>query len=170
MGSVKPTLTVTIDRQKEFNDYVKSLAKGDVLVGIPESETARKDYEENGVMNNATLLAINEFGSPVNNIPPRTPMGTGINLAQDAIAEQFKLAAVEAWDKGQSAIVQRFDKAGLIASQAVKNVINQQINMDEPADSTLKSRASKGFKGIKALLVTGQMRNAITWVNRARGK
>ena len=32
------------------------------------------------------------------------------------------------------------------------------------SDATLETRESEGFKGTKALIVTGQMRNAITYV------
>jgi hypothetical protein len=160
----KPSLTVTKDNTKFFNDLIKRFKDDSVLVGIPESESAR---DGQGI-SNAAILAINEFGSPLNNIPPRTPMATGIRLAQDAIGAEYKKAAQQALSKGLSALSVYYERIGLIASNSVKRTINEQINMQAPAESTLKSRESKGFKGTKALLVTGQLRNAITYVVKGK--
>lgn len=160
----QPSITVTVDRTKEVNDIVKRFRRDGVLVGIPQSETERSVDEGGAGITNAALLAISEFGSPLNNIPARNPMSTGLKMAADAIAEEFKKAAQKAFSKGISAISQYYARAGMIAVSSIKNVINQQIDMQGPAESTLKSRQSRGFAGTKSLLVTGQMRNAITYV------
>ncbi len=154
------TLLVTKDFTKEFNSIVKSFRKYAVLVGIPEDTSGRKANDE--AINNATLLAINNFGSPANNIPARPVMQIGIKDAQDAIAENFKKAALEAFSKGISAVFTNYERAGIVAANSIKKAINSQEGIDPPADSTLTARASAGFKGTKALIVTGQMRNAIT--------
>lgn len=168
----KPTLTVTSDFTKEFNETIKGFQSDAVLIGIPEEKTDRKpgDKGEDGPINNATLLAINEFGSPVNNIPPRPVMAIGIRNAQEEIAEQFKQATKSALKTGISALQVYYNRAGLIASNAVKKAINAQEGFDGPAESTLAARKSAGFKGTKALIVTGQMRNAITYVINKGGK
>lgn len=163
----KPTLTVTADFTKQFNDVVARFKKDAVLVGIPEAKGPRED---GAPINNATLLAINNFGSPANNIPPRPVMDIGIKKAQAPIAEQFKLAAQNALTKGVAALEQYYERVGIIASQTIKKVINDQEGFPGPAESTLKARkyiGTKGFKGIKSLIVTGQMRNAITYVVRS---
>lgn len=158
--SAQPTL-VTEDFTENFNKIVKSFRRDAVLVGIPEQDTERKEDEP---INNAALLAINEFGSPKNNIPPRPAMAIGIRNAQDAIAEQFKLAAQGALTKGLAAIPIAYNRAGIIASNSVKKAINAQEGFPGPSEATLAARESAGFKGTKALVVTGQMRNAITYV------
>ena len=85
---MKPTLTVTSDFTKEFNDIVKQFKRDAVLVGIPELDSKRKDDDEKPEpINNAALLAINEFGSPIQNIPARPVMSIGIRNAQEEIAE-----------------------------------------------------------------------------------
>lgn len=157
----QPTLTVTCDFTAEFNKIVRRFKRDEVLVGIPESDTER---DEDSPINNATLLAINDFGSPANNIPARPVMEIGIRNAQEAIAEQFKKAAVGALSKGLAALSPAYNRIGIIASTSVKKAINSQQDIEPPADSTLAARRSRGFKGTKALIVTGQMRNAITYV------
>jgi hypothetical protein len=165
---MKPTLKVTSDFTKQFNDTVKRFRNDEVLVGIPEETSPRsdKDEKEEQPVNNATLLAINEFGSPVNNIPPRPVMAIGILNAKKEIAEEFKKAAIKALTQGLKAVDTYYQRAGIIASNSVKKAINDQEGISAPAESTLRARRAKGFKGEKALIVTGQMRNSITYVVR----
>lgn len=157
----KPSLVVTEDFTENFNQIVKQFKRDAVLVGIPEADTERKEDEP---ITNAAILAINEFGSPLNNIPPRPVMAIGIRNAQDAIAEQFKLAAQGALSKGLAALPVAYNRAGLIASNSIKKAVNSQEGIEAPSDATLAARAAAGFKGTKALIVTSQMRNAITYV------
>lgn len=161
-------LTVTKDFTKDFNKIIASFKRDEVLVGIPEAKGPRKDDAE---INNAALLAIANFGSPINNIPAWPVMSIGIKAAQDDIAAQFKLAAVKALTDGHSAVDQYYDRAGSIASTSIKNVLTDQVQVpaDKPEASTLRARkytTKAGFVGTKYWLVTGQLRNAITWVLR----
>jgi len=112
-------------------------------------------------------LAINHFGSEAAHIPPRPVLTTGIRNAQKAIAEEFKKAAIGALSKGSSALETYYERAGTIASNSCKKVINDQEGLKAPSKATLESRkylTATGFKGKKALLVTAQLRNAITYV------
>jgi hypothetical protein len=141
MSSI-PTFQVTIDKTEDFKKIIAGFQRDAVLVGIPEETGERKnDPKEKGEISNAALLAINNFGSPINNIPPRPVMQIGIRNAQAAIAEHFKTMARDVW--------------------------SNQEGIAGPAASTLASRKSDGFKGTKALIRTGQMRNAITYVVRS---
>lgn len=159
-----PTLTVTKDFTKSFNEIIKRFKNDEVLVGIPVSEAGR---DEKGI-NNATLLAINNFGSPANNIPARPVMEIGIRNAQDEIAEQFKKAAVQGLSKGAQALEYYYERAGMIGANSIKKAINDQDGIAPPSEATLKMRESMGFKGTKALIVTAQMRNAITYLVRRK--
>jgi uncharacterized NAD-dependent epimerase/dehydratase family protein len=163
----KPALVVTSDFTKEFNDTIAKFKRDAVLVGIPEADAERKgenNEEQEAPISNAAILAINEFGSPINNIPPRPVMAIGIRNAQEAIAEELKKATKEALAKGVSVLSKYYNRAGLIASNSIKKAINSQDGIEGPSDATLAARESAGFKGTKALIVTGQMRNAITYV------
>lgn len=171
--SKMPTLTITEDRTDEFNAIIKRFRRDDVLVGIPQQDTTREPAENaDGVqseINNATLLAINEFGSPAQNIPARPVMAIGIRAAQKEIAEQFKQAMLGAFKTGISALSTYYNRAGIIASTSIKKTINAQEGIKEPSEATLETRRAQGFKGTKALIVTGQMRNAITYVVKGEG-
>lgn len=167
---MKPTLKVTSDFTQKFNDAIKRFQRDAVRVGIPQDEGKRKKEDE---INNATILAMNHFGSPANNILPRPVMTIGLKKAQAAIAEQFKIAAQDVLSKGTAALDTYYERAGIIASNAVKAAINSQEGIAPPSEATLSARkylTKEGFKGTKALLVTGQMRNAITYVVQKWGK
>lgn len=157
----KPYLKVTADFTKDFQKVIGKFRNDVVLVGIPEDENSRGDGDPIG---NAALLAINNFGSPANNIPARPVMTIGIREAQGEIAEQFKAAARQALSGAAAALSRAYQRAGIIASTSIKKVINEQLGIDPPSEATLKRREIAGFKGTKALIVTGQMRNAITYV------
>lgn len=157
----KPSLKVTSDFTDQFNAVIKRFKNDQVLVGIPASDSER----DNGTqITNAALLAINEFGSEANGIPPRPVMAIGIKNAQAEIAEQYKKATIKALTEGVAVLSPLYNKIGIIASTSIKKAINAQIGFPGPSDATLKSREQKGFKGTKSLIVTGQMRNAITYV------
>ncbi len=158
---MKPTIEVTSDFVKDVNDIIKKFKRDAVLVGIPAEETARQDDSE---PNNATLLALNNFGSPANNIPARPVMALGIAAAQDDIVTAFKQGAKDALTKGLAALPIAYNRVGIIASTSIKKVINSQEGFAPPSPATLAIRKAEGFKGTKALIVTGQMRNAITYV------
>lgn len=161
MHMSKPTLTVTKDLTGSFLKLIDALKNTSVLVGIPADSKSRDEG-----ITNAQLLAINNFGSPANNIPARPVLQVGIRNAQDAIAEQFKKAGQTVLTKGQGAIDAYYERAGIIAAQSVKKSINDQDfdGAPGPSDATLRARKSAGFSGTKSLIVSGQMRNSITSV------
>lgn len=162
----KTGVTVSKDFTKDFKAIIDRFKNDDVLVGIPEEKTPRKD----GSINNATLLAINNFGSPANNIPARPVMQIGIKNAQEDVAGEFRKAAQTVLKEGQAAIDRYFQRAGILASQSIKKAINDQDfgGAPGPSPATLSARKSAGFLGTKSLIVTGQLRNSITYVLRKK--
>ena len=168
-----PNFKVTADFTKTFNETIKSFKNDAVLVGIPEAENTRDPSEQKETIGNAAILAINHFGSDEANIPRRPVLTLGIAKAQAQIADQFKKAAVAALKSGASALTQYYNRAGTIAANSCKQIINSQEGLAPPAASTLRARkylTKSGFKGEKALLVTGQVRNSITYVLKGGDK
>ena len=189
------TLKVTKDFTKDFNDIVSKFKNDAVLVGIPEADNERKNEEESQDIGNAAILAINHFGSEKAGIPPRPVLTIGIRNAQEEIAEQFKKAAVNALTQGVSALDTYYERAGTIAANACKKVITDQEEIKAPSENTIairraggfhkwvesgadlgsfnystsKIKSVGGFAGHKALLVTGQLRNAIIYVVKGFG-
>jgi hypothetical protein len=161
---MKATFTVEKDLTAKFKEAIARFKNDSVLVGIPADETHRDGDDP---ITNAAILAINHFGSDDGKIPPRPVLSIGIRKAQAAIAEQFKKMAQSALTSGTSAIETYYERAGSIAANSVKKVITDQDGISPPSPATLKARqyiTKSGFKGTKALVVTGQMRNAITYV------
>lgn len=156
---------VTEDFTANFNRVIKKFKRDAVLVGIPEEESPR----EHGTINNATLLALNNFGSPVNNIPARPVMAIGIKNAQPEIIKAFRDGAKKALSGGLGALSAAYNRAGIVAAVSIKKAINSQEGIEPPAVATLIVRKAAGFSGTKALIVTGQMRNAITHVVKGEG-
>ena len=162
----KPFLKVS-DFTDSLKNAIAALKDQQTLVGIPSTKDGRKE-EDGDQIGNAAILFINEFGSPANNIPARPVMAIGIKKAQPQVTEELKKAAQSALSKGPDGVSAYFERAGIIASNSVKGVINDQEGIEHIAFSTALGRLRKGFKGDKALIVTGQMRNAITYVVRNR--
>lgn len=157
----KPTLKVASDFTEEFNRAINTFKHDPVLIGIPEDNTERKDGDP---ISNAAILAINEFGSPLNNIPAWPVMSIGLKNAANEIAEQFKKAIKGTLTKGTGTLEAYYIRAGIIASNSVKRAINDQEGAPSLAESTIDARRARGFRGNKRLIVTGQVRNAITFV------
>lgn len=153
---------VVFDGMKKFNDAMKALAVTDVKVGIPES-TAERNSDEFDSMSNAAIGYVQENGSDLANIPPRPHLVPGVKKVQAEVANEFKQAAQKCMDD-PSAIVKHYTRAGIIASNSVKKIITDQEGFEELSFFTLLARERDGFKGDKALIRTGQYRNAITYV------
>lgn len=161
----KPKLTMTTDLTKKFIESIDKLDKNTVLVGVPVDTSARAN-DNNQPMNNATLLAMANYGSAANNIPPWPVMKIGIEAAKEEITDQFKKAAQSVLSKGASVLDQFYNRAGIIASTSIKKVINDQVQVppDKPEASTIAARERRGFQGTKYWIVTGQLRNSITYI------
>jgi len=158
---------VTFDGTKKFQEAMKALAVSDVYVGIPEESDERQvdRMAESGEaeMNNASIGYINEYGSDIAGIPPRPHLVPGVKAVSKEVAEEFKQAAKKAFND-PSAVLKHYTRAGIIASNSVKKIITDQEGFEAPSFFTLLQREREGFKGDKALIRTGQYRNAITFV------
>jgi hypothetical protein len=154
---------VVFDGTKKFQEAMKVLAASEVYVGIPADTSDRKKLEEGEFMTNASIGYLNENGSDVAGIPPRPHLIPGIKAVQKEVANEFKQAAQKAFND-PSAVLKHLNRAGIIATNSVKKIITDQDGFTPLAESTLRAREAQGAKGDKALIRTGQYRNAITYV------
>lgn len=193
---VKTGAKVTADNLCKLLLSLQVLAAKQVLVGIPAENDVRTG-DEKGPMNNATLAYIHEHGAPEAGIPARPFLVPGIKQTQPKVLSILKATAKRAVGikADPTAAENGLKAAGMVAVSAVQAYIN-----DAPftplAESTIKARARRGRKGAKAeltrradgggvataedialsnanvrpLVDTGQMRRAITYVLRGRGK
>lgn len=163
---MKPFMRVTKDFTKGLTAAINDLQDLETLVGIPANKASRK--EADGEINNAALLYINNFGSPKQNIPARPVMDIGIAKTLSQTTEELKSAALKALEFKGGQLEVYYERIGIIASNSVKQVINDQEGIEPISFSTELARKRRGFMGEKALVVTGQMRNAITYVVRSK--
>lgn len=160
-----------------FNTMVNSILKTtrkELLVGIPELSVDR----EEGGMSNAALAYIHEHGSPLQNIPARPFMDSGIDSVRKSINEQLFEVAKACMENDGDKIGVLFEKAGLVAVNGIRNYIANNNDFAPLAESTKRSRfnriksnkskslsrRSESMAGYKPLIDTAQMLKSITYV------
>lgn len=152
------SLKVTIDKVAGVLKNIKQIENARVLVGIPKEENSRSDEP----IGNAGIGYVQEFGSPARNIPARPFLIPGVKAVQDQVADALADGAKNILDGGSIASSQT--KAGIVAQNSVKATITKGEGFEPLAESTIKARQRKGFKGTKPLIRTGQLRNSIVYI------
>lgn len=157
------TVKITKDSVYALMSNIRAMASKQVLVGVPEDKGARKSGDG---ISNAQIAYISENGSPLNNIPARPSIVPGIEEAQEDIVKLLGAGAARALN-APGEIDKALERAGLRAVSSIRAVITR--NDFEPLKpGTLRARERRGFKGTKALIVTGQFRNSINYVVRKK--
>lgn len=150
------------DDSKKIISIVETMAKKNVLVGIP----SQKNHRKKGVMTNSQIGYLNEKGSTAGNIPPRPWLVPGVESSTAKVIKTLKVFAKKSMDKKKDEIERGLTAAGLISQSAVKNYIVKGENFQPLSKVTLEARKSAGFKGEKPLIRTSQMLNSVTFVIR----
>jgi hypothetical protein len=170
---------------------VSVLTSTSVMVGVPKEKAGRKD----GTFSNVEIAYVQDHGSIDGRIPARPFMEPGIKSVQDKIVAQFEEAGKVAFTGTPKRVEAIFNRIGLIASQGIKAKISEGIPPPLAA-STIKGRISRikgkkrrarietalagdeympaipasrqaGAEGVfTPLIVTGALRNSITYVLR----
>jgi hypothetical protein len=161
---------------------INALQKLEILVGIPESRTARKS----GEMNNATLLYIHTKGSPVNNLPARPLIEPALSDPSNADKLSDDLSSI-----AQLALAGKPEQAkrlmsatGMDAVNMIRGWFDDPKNGWEPNKPSTVRRKMNKLKGKKKaaafeafasgefvdsiLVDSGAMRKAITYVLREK--
>ena len=179
-------VVLRIDRVAEMLKAVNVLTSNEVMVGVPDTNAGRRD----GPITNASLAYIHDKGSPDARIPARPFMEPGVKAVQDRITTEFEQAGRLAFAGNINGVMGVFTRVGLIASQSIKAKISEGIP-PPLAPSTIEGRINRvksktrrkklradlasgsaasrqgGTEGLwTPLIVTGQLRNAITYVLR----
>lgn len=164
---------------------IDTLTNTVVMVGVPEDKGQRRE----GEISNAALAYIHDKGSPAASIPARPFMEPGIKAVQGQITQEL-LAAGQEVLKGQATVTTHLNRIGIIATRSIKAKITEGIP-PPLAPSTVQARINRvksrkrraklradlaagtpasrqaGAAGLfTPLIVTGQLRNAITYVLR----
>ena len=162
------------DATKDILAALKRLTKREVLVGIPQASAERKLAPgEKEPASNALIGYVHEFGSPLKNIPARPFLVPGVTSVFDEISARMSrvAAAILEAAPGQASTLAetQLTAAGLTAQAAVQIKITEGP-FQPLAPRTLAARRAKGRTGDKPLIDTGQLRQAITFVVRDKGK
>lgn len=152
---------LVVDNLQDLRNAIDLLTEVEVLVGVPEAETDRKDADE---PTNAALAYIHDNGAPEVNIPARPFMIPGVNNAKPAIVNALIGTARMAARASQpttskkktkqdvAAVIEKgMHTVGLITQNAIRNKIREGIP-PPLSDRTLRARAARGRKGATAEL------------------
>lgn len=156
---VNININITVDNLSQFDAALKIIQKREILVGVPEASGPRKS----GPINNASLAAIHDKGSPSRNIPARPFMEPGIKSVSPQIEQKLLTVGRAVLDGDAVKAEQGMQAAGMIAQNGLRNKINSNIT---PAlkPATLAARRRRGRTGTRTLIDTGQLRNSLTYV------
>lgn len=156
---VNINVNITVDNLSQFEKAINLLKRKQILAGVPEAKTRRRGDP----INNATLAAIHDKGSPSQNIPARPFMEPGIQSVSRQIEQKLLSAGQSVLDGDALKAELRLEEVGLIAQNGLRAKINSNI---QPAlkPATLAARRRRGITGTRTLIDTGQLRNSLTYV------
>jgi len=181
-------VTVVKDDVGKVFKSLRDLIGLQVLVGIPDSGQNSRDGEP---INNATIGYVMETGSPAQNVPARPHLVPGVENSLKESLYQLRAAADAALAGDKPKMLQGLNRAGIVASNEVKHVINSSVppplkpgtirNRHRGRETKMRESeqvylglvakgvdpgAAQGEVGIVTLVNSGQYRNAITYVVR----
>lgn len=160
---MKPAITLSRrDNLPELKARLRELARTEVLVGVPESNTTRKK----GDVTNAELLYIHSKGSPLQHIPARPLVEPAITAPtnRDIIADKLRDAGASILDGKPAEARKGMKLTGMAAVSLIKSWFTDPRNNWAPnAPSTIKRKGSD-----RPLIDLGALRRAITYVLRKK--
>lgn len=183
---MKSGVSVVVDKSRDLEASLKMLSELEALVGIPADKGERKADPENPdgePMTNAQLGYIHETGSPKRNIPARPVLAPGIRKARTPITEQLRAAGLAALDGNEGGVRAAYTKAGIIGQNSVRAQFvdgdlaplaestldkRPKATRDEQGRITKRPKSRRESGAINPLILTGQLRKAITFVVRKR--
>lgn len=157
-------MTVKItDHQEDLRKSIKLLLAKNIYVGIPMSTADRAD----GKITNAALGYIEEYGSPVNNIPARPFLVPGVESVRQEIEQRMKGIAKLALKGKPEQIGQEQNSLGMVAVNAVQTYLSDPNHFAPLAASTIAARKRRGRQPpYSPLIDTGALRRSVTFVVR----
>lgn len=186
----KPFVNVVkkTDRWNDIKGKLEEMQRQQVLVGIPQAKSSRKDEGPN----NAELAYVHSNGSPLQNIPARPFLQPSILENKDRIAAQQAKVIKDALAGNAALMTTDIQKLGLLGQSVAKGWFTDPRNHWPPLSPyTVAARLEKQYKSkkkraaameewfqsvqieggtstVKPLIDSGQLRNAITYVVREK--
>ncbi|MHB9319954.1 hypothetical protein ACP3TG_12665 [Phytobacter diazotrophicus] len=162
--------SITGDNAEAILDALRQLSGTDVLVGIPEGNAPRED----GQLNNAEIGYLQSTGATVEidgetvTLSPRPFLEMGIEDSQVRTTAHLKAAAQYALEGNAEAAARELERAGIIASDSAKAVIESGDRLAPLSEKTIQKRreAKPPIAGDKPLRARGYLLRSITYVVR----
>lgn len=172
------SVTLDVDKTRVINSAIKRLGKMAVYIGIPAD--GEGDERKKGTIRNSDLGYIHEFGSETAGIPPRPFLKPGVESVKDELKKQLQAAAKAALKENDEGMLKHLKLAAGKGERGVRNYMRnapfEPIKL-ETAANRYRDRGNKGpskgeraaiasgsTEGLKPLINTGQLRNAITGI------
>lgn len=158
------SVTLTIDRMHLLRQAMSVLDNGSVLIGIPDD--SEKNHRNDTPETNSEIAFTNEFGEPAENIPARPFLIPGVNNAMEKNERIMLKGAQEVLTltgNPLDSVHNALEAVGLVSARSAQKMIDDGLSPD-PAPYTLMQRRLKGFMGEKPLLVTGNLKQSITYI------
>jgi len=173
---MKSGVRLVRDNSPALTRAIAALTKTACLVGFPASEAERKPEpgEKDQPITNAALGYIHDNGSPAANIPARPFMVPGVTAAAGRITTIYSKAAKAAMGQPSSAdtiVDTAHNKVGLTAQDAIQSKIEAGIPPPLSERTIAERRRRRGADAPETPLIdSGQMKTAVTYVIRPKGK
>jgi hypothetical protein len=190
----KSGVNIRKDRMPEVLDSVHTLAASQVLIGIPQATAERGDE---ATINNAQIGYIQEFGSPVNNIPARPFLVPGVQKAKAPVAKALRRAAEAALAGRGGEVEKALTSAGEAAVVSVRAKLEEgpfvplspatirsrmyqrdtksrrkseqrYLKLLAEGDAVMTPAKAQAMANIKPLINTGELKKAIRAVIRKK--
>lgn len=159
-------LDLKIDKEaleRSYEDVIKRMSectKSYVEVGyIDQTETHKGESKP---ITNLLIAQVQEFGSNYNNVPARPFLYPALDDCKPRIIKALN-KAIQGVLNGYNSMPPTLEVIGTMVRDRAKGRITQQVGFAPLSPWTLRARKRKGFKGTKALIITGQLRNAIQY-------
>lgn len=166
----KITVEVTFDAMNKMLEGLDLIRNSGVYVGIPESNAARKNAEEDNTVTNAQLLYIHTNGSRVNHIPARPVIEPAIRKDKDRLTKMLEKAAVLALSGDKSGFEQQMGLIGMRGQKVSRDYFSDPENGWPPNSPSVQARKRrKKSTDPKPLVDTGELKKSITYVVEING-
>lgn len=158
------TVTDNFSKQLQALDFINN---NEVYVGIQQKDTTR-DKDE---VTNAELLFIHTNGSPKRNIPARPVIEPAIKDSSEQLSKIMLRVAKYALDGNFSEAMRQLHIAGTRGRDVSKLWFTSPKNHWAPnVPSVIAEKIKKGATDPKPLIDTGELRNAISYFVKTKGR
>ena len=145
-------------KDPELDKFIETLVgfKGRIYFGIPKETANTRVDKGKRKMDNATLLAIMEHGSPVKNIPPRELLRPVVEMHSEKIRSYFDRIFQCLLDNDESGADALMEELAQRVEMWGKKFFVDGNNWTPNSPATIKAKGSD-----KPLIDTGQLRQSI---------